>query len=83
MRAECEVNCNAVVCVADGMCAEIKVWAGGGVEAHRFRWPSAISPMSWDEEKSQAAARLQRSCCWSERTGARVVMTRKRAFILA
>ena len=51
MSARAKVNCNAVVCVADGLYAEIKVWAGGGGEAHRVRWPAAISPMSWEEEE--------------------------------
>ena len=81
MRAGGKVDCNAVVCVADGMCAEETCGSGSGGEAHRVRWPAAISPMRPLQSASFVASQRQTSCWCSERTGARTVKTRKRAFM--
>ena len=81
VRAGGKVDCNAVVCVADGMCAEETCGSGSGGEAHRVRWPAAISPMRPLQSASFVASQRQTSCWCSERTGARTVKTRKRAFM--
>ena len=81
VRAGGKVDCNAVVCVADGMCAEETCGSSSGGEAHRVRWPAAISPMRPLQSASFVASQRQTSCWCSERTGARTVKTRKRAFM--
>ena len=62
MRAGGKVDCNAVICVADGMCAEETCGSGSGGEAHRD--PSQVASRYLADEA--ASKRLIRGVAASD-----------------